>query len=1605
MWITQSIRKNYAVAGFFIAFIALGIFAFGALSAVRAGSYSFSGTVVTPTGSTYTSGGWIGMNNSTNGNGSSIDSEGKFEVTGLTAGEYTMEVSGIPATSGYASPAQQKVTVTASVSGFTVKLATPVLKGILATPDGTPTTGCINVHNSTWTINRNSCPGSDGAFIIGGLDAGKYTLETSPNTGSTYVSSQQSVTITDPSTTIDLGTVKFDTAFVIGKVALPNGSALPWDANDYTKRLHLSVDMWNSDNTVNKHSDYDSNAIFRFGRVAAGTYTVHVNIWDTDLYTGSANVSVTVTDAGLDLTGSPIRLTTPQLSGIVYDSDGTTPVQNAWLNLHNDDWTVNERGNTDVQGKYRIGGNISAGAYKLQVGPPNDRTDLSRMDDIDVTITASLTTKNITFTKASKFIKGTVKTEDGKPVNCANVNANKRGGQGGMGTSTASDGSFTLTVSSGSWGVRVDPNNNWDCPTPDWVYMDPEVVVDFSDDATEQTETIQLTVRKATARVIGTVKTKSGETITNGNVNANAQTKDGRNFWTNAQIKTDGSYALNLTGGKYNLNVWTQDTRLFAKNVDVSIEENETKTVNFTMDAKLARITGTVTDKAGKALQNVQINGNLDCGPNGCAGWSNTRTDTNGAFDLAASPGRWNINVDTSQGNLPYVYSGEQKEVYIAGETDTASGVNFTLTYADVTITGNVVDENGKKFADFPGWAYARPLAVTEGNGWQEYGGSVNGGKFTIRAPSSLFSQAELGVHMGQNSQYTAVPTAITLTADATITQDITVKKNDAAIVGKLLDASGMPLGSVNFRCEVFANTEGGNEWHGTQVNNDGTYEISLVAGTYRIGYHCDESSGVLNRPPQDDKVVVASGTRVERNLKVLIGNARIRVIVLKPDGKPIDRVWLYADNHEKLEELRRQGEAERADDNFKGPGGTSSPEELLKYCSKEENEKECADFKLPPGSEGPGGCKNALACTKYCLKNKDKCEVDIKKDPTKDVKIESVSSSALRRKASIASLKLVRAQGEGEEESGDDYFDNLISSGAETVNGVGTISLISGQEYTVGAGLPSDSKYLPPKMQRVNLMDTKEASITLTLQEADGTMSGFVRYNDKAVSQGWVGCWGEDGTNTGGEIRNGTYKLNYAFNAVLHCNANANDGSTFLHSDETIITIGTTKKTRQDFKLGKSSYDIPPAVSESWDPTSPHVITLGDGTSVNIPANTIATSGTVTVTASPTVSVQNQATWRPLGYGYNFTATDENGKEISTFNGNITATFTYSDDRLQEAGVDEGSLVPSYWDAASKTWKQPSNITQDKENNTITVTTNHFTAYAITGRGGKGKGGQLTQVTTKKAKNGVQQIVIGTGKSKVVITPFKGYKSGLSIATGTVKNAGQVILATQSAGTSGSTMMKVFSIKGKLMQTIKPFGSNTSGANVQMGDLTGDGYDDALAAPNSGSSVYVLDFSTRKAHTVQAGGNGRVIAQALDLQRRGDNQIAVAANGTVKTYQYNSKKKSFATFSFDSRKLAVHESSIERITLQPSISNVSPTKLATGKKGTVTVTITGTNLGSGSRILLGQGISATKVSATGETKLVVTFSKKDLTKNKLYTMTVINGDGGQTEYRSLKAK
>ena len=97
-------------------------------------------------------------------------------------------------------------------------------------------------------------------------------------------------------------------------------------------------------------------------------------------------------------------------------------------------------------------------------------------------------------------------------------------------------------------------------------------------------------------------------------------------------------------------------------------------------------------------------------------------------------------------------------------------------------------------------------------------------------------------------------------------------------------------------------------------------------------------------------------------------------------------------------------------------------------------------------------------------------------------------------------------------------------------------------------------------------------------------------------------------------------------------------------------------------------------------------------------------------------ISVSEMATPPPaptdasvIGLVYDF------GADGATFDPPITLTFSYDPDALPE-GVAEEDLVLAYYDVATGEWVELEDCVVDAENNTITASVSHFTAFAIIG-------------------------------------------------------------------------------------------------------------------------------------------------------------------------------------------------------------------------------------------------------------------------------------------------
>src|SRR5205823_14753902 len=131
----------------------------------------------------------------------------------------------------------------------------------------------------------------------------------------------------------------------------------------------------------------DSEGRFRVS-LPDGTFQARAEVPPGSSFSGSADVAVTV--SGRTLT-SPVplalTLTSPSLQGRAYDP-GSDPVSTdddvaaggGWVNVHNDDFTVQAGSPVRPDGRFSVGGLPPApdGTYTVEVSPPFDHRELLR---------------------------------------------------------------------------------------------------------------------------------------------------------------------------------------------------------------------------------------------------------------------------------------------------------------------------------------------------------------------------------------------------------------------------------------------------------------------------------------------------------------------------------------------------------------------------------------------------------------------------------------------------------------------------------------------------------------------------------------------------------------------------------------------------------------------------------------------------------------------------------------------------------------------------------------------------------------------------------------------------------------------------------------------------------------------------------------------------------------------------------------------------------------------------------------------------------------------------------------------------------------------------
>ncbi len=1253
--------------------------------------------------------------------------------------------------------------------------------------------------------------------------------------------------------------------------------------------------------------------------VNAGHYRAQAKPLVTSTFGPSQQVDV---DVFPDQTTSlNLKLTNLQLKGRLTKPDGTG-VRGS-VDVHSQDFSQFAHSDADNDGYYKLGG-LPAGIYVVEVRPPFDATGLTSPAPAEVTLGNTVVEKNFTFTTAAKKITGTVKKSDGTAAQ-GNMNAFRMNGGGFANAPIDSTGNYSLSVDGGLWNVQPFPQ-----PGADWVYSEPPKSVDFANDTTSETKTVDFIVKTAAATIKGTLKDKNGKALQGCNIDARTPQGGGGN----SPVGADGAWTIKTTAGTYNLFMWCQSNIYSLPQTTVNVNDNETQTLDLVATEKTARIKGKVTTSSGAAAGNIDVNAfqiTESFGPGGPGGggpgsFSNTRTLADGTYELAVTKGRWNVHLGFSPDAKFVAVNQKPLEIEVATDSTIVTAteypdLNFVVTQTDGTIKGRVIDATSKQpVTNFFGCAFARAVGS-----FNEQCSPIQNGNFTINISTTVSTSWEVGVHTPPNSDYSgSAPQKVTVTANTSAQVDVELVKNNSSISGSVVSESGFPLSSCDFRGMVFADGVTGH--YQGEIQKDCSYKISLVAGVYHLGSFFDPKAGFMNRPPSPgDDVIVSSGQSTEKNIVVFVGDATIGGTFLNPDGSPVQFGFAHADNLGEIQESRELkgvggppgapppggpgGKGpEGADLGFgkKGPCGATDPAGVIKCCGDSKNEKACRAFSIP---QGPNGCTNAWDCVQQCKTNPQICkeaeqghepqgpeigkdftgpggcktEEECKSFCTKPENFKTCSefkppAGALSVRASALG---VRATAEGPSSSagkgpgGPAGFDNAIRSGTEVRNGKFEMKVLSGHKYNVCAGLPPESGAMPPKCAVCDLTKSKTCTVSLQARAADATIEGKVTIAKNPAERCFVGAWAEDGGHSGSPCNpGGQYKLNVTKDTTWHVCGDSYDPSTgkfYRCKDEANVVVTDQKKVKLDIELAEGKFRIPEPVTKTFTCSQPTTVTLDNGTEISVPASAISTDddGQCSLTVRPTINIGRTKTADPLGSGIELSASDENGAAVTDLKSNITIKFQIEEDALTDEGIEDTSAVlPAFFNSNTSSYDIKSDATAKEGACSDNASEDCVTITTTTDHLSA-----YTVVNASGSSKTLKSVTVSTSKNKTSftvgskkVTPFKCQTSSDTVTVKTNDLGGTQLIVT---GATCDSAVKVYNTSGKVVKNLKA----GKVASIALADVTGDGKKDIIAGLLGTPQVKVYNVASKyKGYTVVAG-TGKTFATvgtALQLQGEG---------------------------------------------------------------------------------------------------------------------------------------
>ncbi|MFP6887666.1 MAG: hypothetical protein VB997_08890, partial [Opitutales bacterium] len=436
-------------------------------------------------------------------------------------------------------------------------------------------------------------------------------------------------------------------------------------------------------------------------------------------------------------------------------------------------------------------------------------------------------------------IEGVVKTDDGKFLPNVEVWAWSEKG-GWVSDVTNVNGAYSLSVSPGRWEVGFELPQAEDGSAPPYLHEPPKRVRVFKDKSAPE---INFVARTAKASVKGMVYGPSGKPVTDVDAWAYARLAksdedDFDEIVADVPVDSRGQFGFPGVPGKYYVGLWLPPSSGYVIPAEQLLTLDENGELQDANGATLDEITFKLEVNDAVVTGSLKLSGSVVTGLSGevyaargdGGGWQSAPIEDNGTYTLTLSPGRWMlgyfIESDDEEGRkLPKHPPEPIKVKALKGQT---VNQDFSLTSADATISGTIVDENGTQITEpvFV-WAY-REATATLDEFWTEVETEANG-SYTL--PVLRGGKYEVGVFLPddirEKGYLEPAETSVDLSSTPpALSLALGKIKDENYIEGTITDDQGKPLEEAF----VYAWSDDGRVIEG-ETNADGTYQLMVPKG------------------------------------------------------------------------------------------------------------------------------------------------------------------------------------------------------------------------------------------------------------------------------------------------------------------------------------------------------------------------------------------------------------------------------------------------------------------------------------------------------------------------------------------------------------------------------------------------------------------------------------------------------------------------------------------------------------------------------------------------------------------------------------------------------